>query len=252
MSVATALRAIRPDTLLDTVRTRHIVDALAAARPTGQVVAVCGLHDGAGASTVSHHLAQLVGRFHRGKVVVVDADLDRTALAQRTHPDACIELDELEAFLRTPSSVEPPWYVAAPVVDDAGAHPASHVAGLLSWSRSRLDTVLVDVPSRWRRSVLDSLLQSLDVLVVAARAGQPVESEIGVARHWLHGQGRSDLAERLVVVESHVGVSDPPRPSRSRAGRWFHLGSVDPESGWSDLSRRDRDECLRLGAALRR
>jgi hypothetical protein len=252
MSIATALRAIRPDTVLDTVRTHDIVDALAAARPTGQVVAVCGLHDGAGASTMAHHLARLVGRFHPGKVVVLDADLDRTALALRTHPDACIELDELEAFLRTPSSVEPPWPAVAPVVDDTGAHPASHVTGLLAWSRSRLDTVIVDIPSRWRRSVLDSLLDSLDVLVVTAQAGQSIESEIGVARHWLHGQGRSDLAERLIVVESHAGPADPPRPSRGRAGQWFHFGPVDPEAGWSSLSRHDRDELLRLGAALRR
>jgi hypothetical protein len=184
-------------------------------------------------------------------VVVLDADLDRGALASQAEPSARIELDDLEAFLRTPSSVRPPWTAAAPVVGDVGSHPAAHVADLLRWSRARLDTVLVDVPSRWRRAVLDSLLPSLDALVVAAQVGHAVDEEVGVARHWLVGQGRPDLAEQLVVVESELDRGESGS-SRRRGGDWFRLGQADPDGGWSRLSRRDRDELLRLGATLRR
>lgn len=252
MSAAgTAVHAIRPDTVLDTVRTQEIVDSLAAPRPAGQVVAVCGLHDGAGSSTVAELLARMVGRLHPGRVVVLDADLDRGALARRTDASARIELDDLEAFLRTPSSVEPPWRAAAPVVGDVGTRAAGQVADLLRWSRSRLDTVLIDVPSRWRRAVLDSLLPDIDVLVVTARAGEPIEEELAVARHWLEGRSRTDLAERLLVVESEP-ASGGSRPARRRSGGWFRLGATDPAAGWTGLSRRDRDELLRLGAALRR
>jgi hypothetical protein len=55
-----------------------------------------------------------------------------------------------------------------PSFADAGAHSSAHVADLLRWSRTRLDTILLDVPCRWRRAVLESLLPSVDVLVVAA------------------------------------------------------------------------------------
>jgi hypothetical protein len=253
VSVAgTTVHAIRPDTMLDTVRTQDIVDSLAAPRATGQVVAVCGLSDDAGGSTVTELLARMVGRLHPGRVVVLDADLDRSALARRTDVGSRIELDDLEAFLRTPSSIEPPWRAAAPVVGEVGAYPADHVTDLLRWSRARLDTVLVDVPSRWRRAVLDSLLPTVDIVVVAAQAGQSVEEEIEVARHWLDSRSRSDLADRLMVVELGARPSGH-RPVRRRlAGTWFRLGAADPAAGWSGLSRRDRDELLRLGAALRR
>jgi hypothetical protein len=246
-----AVHAIRPDTVLDTARTQDIVDSLAVPRPAGQVVAVCGLHDGAGGSTVTRLLARMVGRLHPGRVVVLDADLDRGTLAQRVDTGERISMADLEAFLRTPSRVGPPWRATAPIVSDVGAYPASHVADLLRWSRARLDTVLVDVPSRWRRAVLGSLLPSLDVLVVTARVGQSVEEEACVARHWLDSRSRPDLAERLVVVEWESG-SGAARPARRRPRGWFHLGAADDSAGWSGLSRRDRDELLRLGAALRR
>lgn len=253
MTLTAAVRAFRPDTLRESVRSQSTLDALAAARPSGQVVAVCGLHDGAAGSTVTAQLAALLGRFHRRRVVVLDADLDRGALTERTDPAARLELDDLETFLRMPSSTEPPWDVAAPVVGDLGSHPASHVADLLRWSRARLDTVLVDVSSRWRRAVLDSLLPSLDAVVVTARAGQPVGHEVGVARHWLNGQGRQDLAERLLVVESEFGPGEAASVRRGRGGgQWFRFGPAGPNGGWAGLSGRDRDELLSLGAALRR
>lgn len=252
MSLATAVRAFRQNTLLESVRGQSTLDALATARPSGQVVAVCGLHDDAAGSTVTDHLAGLLGRFHRGRVVVLDADLDRGTLAGRAGPDARLELDDLETFLRTSSNVAPPWDVAAPVVGDLGAHPASHVADLLRWSRARLDTVLIDVSSRWRRAVLDSLLPSIDVVVVTARAGQRVAEEVGVARHWLNSQGRQDLAESLLVVESAFGPGEAAGRPRGRGSQWFRLGPADGDAGWAGLSRRDRDELLRLGAALRR
>ena len=253
MSVTTAVRAFRPDTMLESVRSRSTFDALVAARPSGQVVAVCGLRDEAGGSTVAMRLAALFGRFHPGRVVVLDADLDRGALLRRTEPESRLELDDLEAFLRTPSSVPPPWASNAPVVGNLGAYPADHVAELLRWSRPRLDTVVIDVPSRWRRAVLESLLSSLDVLVVAARAHPTVEEEVGVARHWLAGQGRPDLADRLIVVESDLDSGPASRSGRRRRGdRRFRFGWSDPAAGWSGLDGRDRVELLRLGAALRR
>jgi hypothetical protein len=250
-AAGTAVHVIRPDTVLDTARTQDIVDSLAVPRPAGQVVAVCGLHDEAGGSTVTRLLARMVGRLHTGRVVVLDADLDRGSLSQRVDAGERISMADLEAFLRTPSSVEPPWRAAAPVVSDVGAHPASHVADLLRWSRARLDTVLVDVPSRWRRAVLESLLPSLDVLVVTARVGHSVGKETGVARHWLDSRSRPDLAERLVVVEWE-SESGGARPARRRPRGWFRISGTDHTAGWSGLSRRDRDELLRLGAALRR
>lgn len=250
-SVATAVRALRPDTVLDAARTQHALEMLAAARPTGQVLAVCGLHDRAAGSTVAARLADLIGRLHPGGVVVVDADLDRDGPSARVDDQARIGLDDFDAFLRTPSNVEPPW-TGVPVVGDLDLHTSSRVAELLIWSRARLDTVVVDIPSRWRRAAFDGLLPGVDRLAVTAQAGQPIDMDVGVVRHGLRHHGRSDLAERLVVVESEVRSGGWPGLGRRRTRDRYRLGPADPDTGWSGLGARDRDEFLRLAAALRR
>jgi Mrp family chromosome partitioning ATPase len=138
---------------------------------------------GAGTTTAVLNLAINGCRHHQRRIVVVDANRDRPAVALRLGLDAAVGLHEVlqgrvaleKAVLATPQS-ELQVLPGGAGATEAAAWPADALRWALTWLRQRFDLVLVDCPP-WADTpllrTLGPLADAVYLVVDAAEAQQP-------------------------------------------------------------------------------
>ena len=138
---------------------------------------------GAGTTTALLNLAISGCRHQQRRIVVVDANRDRPAVALRLGLDAAVGLHEVlqgrmaleQAVLATPQS-ELHVLAAGAGATEAAAWPADALRWALTWLRQRFDLVLLDCPP-WTDTpllrTLGPLADAVYLVVDAAEAQKP-------------------------------------------------------------------------------
>ena len=139
---------------------------------------------GAGTTTAVLNLAISGSRHQQHRIVVVDANRDRPAVALRLGIDAAVGLHEVlqgrvaleQAVLATPQS-ELQVLPAGAGATEAAAWPADALRWALTWLRQRFDLVLVDCPP-WSDTpllrTLGPLADAVYLVMDAAEAQRPL------------------------------------------------------------------------------
>jgi hypothetical protein len=161
---------------------RTPINVLTFSEPGGPLVTICGLHGGAGTTTLACLLADhAAAASPAGRVLAVEADTRAAELAGRLRAPSELSLAQL-ALLRAGGDAPAPVtqradglrVLAAPRPDAAEA-PATALAALLAEARAAHALCVVDAGNvRWRAA--ESALAGADVIVWTA---DPARLEAG-------------------------------------------------------------------------
>jgi Mrp family chromosome partitioning ATPase len=152
-----------------------------------EAVIIAGLEPGAGTTTAVLNLAIAGCSQHHKRIVVVDANLRRPAVAQRlgvteTGGLAQILLGQLalEKAVRT-TPIEHLHILTAGSHADAAQTSSDAVRWIVGWLRERFDLVLIDGPVWAKAGALEALIPSVGTAYLVVDAGETAQPAIRAA-----------------------------------------------------------------------